>query len=447
MKRARLRLAYTAYQAARITANTLARRAKSAITGKRGAEAKSAERLATAEDIAQAVGNMRGVAIKLAQMAAYLDPSMPNEYATTLTPFQNQAPSMSWQLARTVLREDLGKRLKQLADIDPIPIASASIGQVHRAKLSTGELVAVKIQFPEARELMEADLRNTSTITSMLSLFLPALSNDEIAEELTDRLREELDYLHEAAVQQSFAEFYKDHPYLVVPKPYLDLCSQRVLVTDLVVGRNFYQVLSDPQKERNKLGELLFRFVFRSLYQLKMFNGDPHPGNYVFLDDTRIALLDFGFSKHFDESEIEIFESMIKAMVINRDPASFSKIAYQAGLLTKPDIDVALVADYFSDFYDLVLEDHDFEVTEAYATQILRRTFDRSHPIAGYLRVPRSFVVIQRINLGLYALLAHLRAANNWRKIAEEIWPFVEAAPSTEIGRAERRWLDQRKLA
>jgi predicted unusual protein kinase regulating ubiquinone biosynthesis (AarF/ABC1/UbiB family) len=205
-------------------------------------------------------------------------------------------------------------------------------------------------------------------------------------------------------------------------------------------------VLSWEQPERDLAGEAIFRFVFRSLYRFRAFNGDPHPGNYLFRPGGRVTFLDFGLVKHFTDGEMDVFQRMITAAVIDPDPDRYRSIIEEAGMLQHgAPVATAEAAHYFSRFYDAVREDREMTWTSEYSSEIVRHTFDRTSPIAQYATVPRSFVFIQRINLGLYAVLGRLGASGNYRRIASELWPMVDAPASTPMGRAEAAWLAGRR--
>jgi hypothetical protein len=182
--------------------------------------------------------------------------------------------------------------------------------------------------------------------------------------------------------------------------------------------------------------------VFRSLYGMHSFNGDPHPGNYLFHGDGRVTFLDYGLVKHFSADEMHTFISMVKAAAYDHDLVAFRGILERAGMIRPecpaPDDEVGV---YFSQFYESVREDRPMTWSSEYASRIVRHTFDRTSPIAQYATVPKAFVFIQRINLGLYALLGELQATGNYRRIAEELWPFVSAPPSTPLARRESAWL------
>ena len=220
------------------------------------------------------------------------------------------------------------------------------------------------------------------------------------------------------------------------------LSTQRVLTTELAAGRRWSELLAGDQSERDRAGEIIFRFVFRSLYRFGAFNGDPHPGNYLFHEDGTVTFLDFGLVKHFTPDEMSTFASMVKAAAVDHDPAEFRRIVERVEML-RPDapVDTDAVGEYFSLFYEAVRHDREMTWTREYANSVVRHTFDRTSPISQYATVPRAFVFIQRINLGLYALLGELGARGNYRRIAEELWPFVEAPPSTPLGEVEAEWL------
>ncbi len=162
----------------------------------------------------------------------------------------------------------------------------------------------------------------------------------------------------------------------------------------------------------------------------------------MFHDDGTVTFLDFGLVKHFTAEEMSTFGSMVKAAAVDHDHDEFRSILERAGML-QPGAPVGTdeVGEYFSHFYDTVRADSEMTWTREYANSIVRHTFDRTSPISQYATVPRAFVFIQRINLGLYALLGELEARGNYRRIASELWPFVNAEPSTELGRAEAAWL------
>ena len=411
-------------------------------------ELDDARRLTTARQVADELGQMKGALMKLGQMASYLDDALPEPLRMALATLQRGAPPMSSDLAAQVIERELGKGPEHVfVEWDPEPIAAASIGQVHRAIVvdpATGleRAVAVKVQYPGVDDAIAADLRNADILGTVLRQGFGGLDPGEMVAEIKERLTEELDYRREAANQQRFAAFYAGHPTISVPSVLPAFSTSRVLTSELVDGHSWDWLRTQDQSERNAAAETMFRFVFRSLYTMRAFNGDPHPGNYLFHGNGKVTFLDFGLVKDFTTDEMHTFETMVRLAAVEHDVPAFRAVLEGAGMLL-PDapVDTDAVGEYFSRFYEPVAHDRDMTWDPAYASSIVRHTFDRSSPISQYATVPRAFVFIQRINLGLYALLGDLGAHGNYRRIAEELWPFANGAPSTALGEAEHEWL------
>jgi predicted unusual protein kinase regulating ubiquinone biosynthesis (AarF/ABC1/UbiB family) len=404
--------------------------------------------LKTAEAVAERLGSMKGALMKLGQMASYVDEGLPAPMRAALAELQSNAPPMSADLAAEVIERELGAPPdKVFLEWDPAPLASASIGQVHRAIVidpATGveRAVAVKVQYPGVGEAIAADLRNADLLGTLLKQGFGGLDPGEMVEEVKQRVVDELDYRLEAANQQIFADWYRGHPFIHVPDVLPGLSTGKVLTSELVVGASWREMTSWDQQQRNLVAETLFRFVFRSLYGMHAFNGDPHPGNYLFHGDGKVTFLDYGLVKHFAATEMDTFVAMARTAAYEHDMVAFRRTIEQAGMLQPgcPADDEA-IGDYFSQFYESVRTDAEVTWSGEYASRILRHTFDRSSPISQYATVPKAFVFIQRINLGLYALLGELGATGNYRRIAEELWPFVGGPPSTPMAEAEQPWL------
>lgn len=404
----------------------------------------------TAEQVAEELGQMKGALMKLGQMASYLDDGLPEPLRLALGQLQSDAPPMSTDLARSTVEAELGKPISDLfVEFDDEPIAAASIGQVHRAIISTLDeagnpierAVAVKVQYPGVGDAIASDLRNADMLGVLLKQSFGGLDPSEMVDEIKIRLADEVDYELEATNQQGFADFYRDHPFIRIPEVVHEYSTKRILTTELAFGHRWSEMLEWDQAAQDRVGEIIFRFVFRSLYRFGAFNGDPHPGNYLFHEDGTVTFLDFGLVKHFTDAELEMFGSMVKAAAVDHDAPLFRSILEDAGMLQRDaPVDTDEVGEYFSLFYDTVRTDAEMTWTREYANSVVRHTFDRSSPISQYATVPRAFVFIQRINLGLYALLGELEATGNYRRIASELWTWVDAPPSTELGEAEAAW-------
>ena len=399
--------------------------------------------LRTAEEVAATLGNMKGAMMKLGQMVSYVDESLPEPLRAALSQLQQDAPPMSPELAAGVVERELGAPpAEAFARWDPVPIAAASIGQVHRAMTHDGRAVAVKVQYPGVDEAVRADLETSDLLTQAMRLIFPNLDPRPLAEEIRSRVVEELDYRREAANQQTFADWYRAHPFIHVPDVVPELSTGRVLTSELADGARFTEVETWSQEERDLAAEAIYRFVFRSLYRLHLFNGDPHPGNYLFRPGGRVTFLDFGLVKRFDPAEIAFFERYIRHMVLAPDPSAFRQVLVESSAIPAdtPATDQELF-EAMTPFYELVLEDREVTWTPEHATRVVRNLFDRSSPVTRNTSGGGAmFVFIQRINLGLYGLFGRLGATANWRRIAEELWPIVDAPPSTHLGREEAAW-------
>jgi predicted unusual protein kinase regulating ubiquinone biosynthesis (AarF/ABC1/UbiB family) len=266
-----------------------------------------------AEEMFRTLGSMKGLALKIGQTISYMDGALPEAYRPVyqkvLARLQREVPALSWESIEEVIVAELGKPVDDLfASFERTPMAAASIGQVHRATLMTGEAVAVKVQYPGVDKAVENDLKNVAMMHSMTAPFLGLAGRAETSRgqkeaiaEITARLLEETDYEHEAAAQERFRALVAGHGHddeVMVPRVFASHCRRRVLTTELVVGRTLQQVCEqDAQAARNRYAEILNRALCNSLYHYRLFNADPHPGNYLFPDDGRVALLDFGCTK------------------------------------------------------------------------------------------------------------------------------------------------------
>jgi predicted unusual protein kinase regulating ubiquinone biosynthesis (AarF/ABC1/UbiB family) len=299
----------------------------------------------------------------------------------------------------------------------------------------------VKVQYPGIAETITADVRNVSLLRRITAAAFPGLDTRSLIDELAERLRDEVDYTLEADNQELFADHYDGHPTIHVPHVVRELSTRRVLTSELVSGHSFEEAQTWSQGERDLAGETIHRFVQRSLYRLRAFNGDPHPGNYAFHRGGRVTFFDFGLTKHFTEADLAPLVDAVRYLVFEHDGEGFRASLERAGFL-KPGAPVPTetVVDRFGAFYSTVLDDAPMTLTPAYASAIVKKFFDAKGPLAQYSNVPREYVVLQRINLGLYAVLGSLNARANWRRLGEEMWPFVQGPASTPMGVAEKEW-------
>ena len=245
-----------------------------------------------AEQIVTVLGTMKGAAMKLGQVMSFLDVGLVpeayrEEFQAKLAQLRDAAPKVSFGDMKKVLEAEYGERLDRVFEtFDPVPIAAASIGQVYRARLHDGRDVAVKVQYPGVNAAVRADLQNLGMILRLMKRLAPGLDPQAIGAEIRERIEEELDYELEASNQRTLARLYRGHPFIVIPDVVTAMSHERVVVTEFVQGRRFEEFKSAPQAERDRIGEIIFRFYFGSMYRHHQFSGDPHPGNCLLLDDA-----------------------------------------------------------------------------------------------------------------------------------------------------------------
>ena len=301
-------------QAARAAAN---RAANVVRTRERKEAALERWQLQAAEQMVEVLGNMKGAAMKVGQIASFMDmPALPPEVRermqAKLAELRDSAPQMAFGEMRKVVEADLEMPLEEaFAEWDEDAIAAASIGQVYRARLHDGRDVAVKVQYPGVAQAVRVDMQNLGLILQVAKRIAPGLDAKAAAAEIRDRFTEELDYEHEAQSQRAIARAWRGHPFVVIPDVITELSREHMLVTEYVDGIGFEAIRELPQPEQDRFGEIVFRFFFGCLYRTGLFSGDPHPGNYLLMPDGRVAFLDFGMTKKVDR---ELRDAQVEAI-------------------------------------------------------------------------------------------------------------------------------------
>jgi predicted unusual protein kinase regulating ubiquinone biosynthesis (AarF/ABC1/UbiB family) len=408
--------------------------------------------LETAMKMVGALGQMKGAAMKLGQFASFIDTEfIPDEYREIyqeqLAKLRTDAPAMPWEKVEKVLEEEYdGEPLSELfADFEHEAFAAASIGQVHRAELLDGRIVAVKIQYPGIAEALDADLRNAGTIVRLARALAPGLDAKAIAKELRERVMEELDYEYEAQNQRTFSRAYRDHPFIYVPEVITRLSRRRVLVTELVEGLDFEQAKELPHEERSRFGEIVFRGSFGSIYHLQHFNADPHPGNYILLADGRVAFLDFGMTKKLDHEQIVLEQRAFDA-ASRDDPEDFRKALHDLGFIKNPSkLDAERLLEHMRAVGGWYIEDREIEISAKRVMKIIESTNDPRSEYYDLMRreaMPADELMGRRMEIGVVAVLGQLRAKRNWHRIMRE-WIYADA-PATPLGEEEWEYFEGR---
>lgn len=401
----------------------------------------------TAQQLVEMLGEMKGAAMKLGQLASFYEFSGMDgisTYRDALTMLQNSAPPMDASSSRRVIEEEFNAPVDAIfEEFEDTAVASASIGQVHRAVLPTGERVAVKVQYPGVDEAVRSDLKNVSALTKLAVAIAPNLDPREVAEEVKERVLEELDYKREAANQSKFAELYEDHPFIVVPKVFQDFCRRRVITQEFIDGRPFMSALDWSQPDRDRLGEVLFRFFYGSMNRFLLFSADPHPGNYLLLDDGRVAFLDFGLVRAIDPGTHQNLLEIMQALIAN-DKERERRALESMGILSARTPEIDSIWDHLIELNKPVLVDGPFKIDQAVVQKAAEAGFDpRSEAFQSLRRlgVPGIMITFNRMSFGVHSLLGRLEATNNWRSIARELWEG--APPQTALGSREQRWLEK----
>src|SRR3954468_3841430 len=287
-------------------------RAANLVRSPERADAATGERTtALAVELVEQLGQLRGAAMKVGQVLSTVDfTALPEEererFKQTLASLRDDVPPLPFRDVERLLSEELGERPAAVfAEFEEDAFAAASIGQVHRAVTHDGAAVAVKVQYPGVAEAVETDMRNLTMLLPLVKRLAPGLDVKALYGELRERIAEELDYEIEAQSHRAVARAYRNHPFIHVPAVHTDLSSRRVLVTDLLHGRRFEQVEALDDGERDRFGEIVFRFYFSLLSRTRRVCGDPHPGNYLLLDDGRVGFVDFGLMRSLDADQLE----------------------------------------------------------------------------------------------------------------------------------------------
>ncbi len=439
----------------RLSARNTTRYAVSRVRGIGTAEQRRAEldeqfAIRTAEDVAKELGEMKGVLMKAGQMISFIFEALPDEAQDALATLQADAAPMAPSLAASVVAGDLGKPPERafLAWTD-LPVAAASIGQVHRATTRDGRDVAVKVQYPGVHEAIESDLDAAEVMYAMFSaMMLKGLDVNGLVDELRSRMREELDYELEARNVAEFEQRFRGHPWVRIPTLVPPLSTERLLTTEWVDGLSFDEFRrTETPETKQRAAEVIWRFAQHAIHRHGVFNGDPHPGNYKFHHDGSVTFLDFGLVKRWSPGEWELLKPTMDAIIVERDPDLLVREMERSRFLRPGHgLDAGLVYDYVSSPYQPYLSD-EFTFTRDWMRDTLGTIFDIQGPhapVIEQLNLPPSFVILDRVVWGVSAILGKLEAHGPWRAMLLEY--TADAPPATDLGAAEAMWSASRTV-
>ncbi len=414
-------------------------------------EALARRQVETAKQIVAVLGTMKGAAMKLGQVMSFLDMGLVaeeyrEEFQRELAKLRDAAPTVSFKQIRRVIEDDLEEPISAIFEsFDEEPIAAASIGQVYRATLGEdGREVAVKVQYPGVAAAVRADLQNMDMIMRLLKRMTPQLDVRAVAAEIRERIVEELDYELEAQNQRSLGRIFRDHPFIKIPEVITELSRERVMVSELVEGVGFEELKGYPQSQRDRIGEIVFRFFVGCLYRHRQFSGDPHPGNFMLLADGRVAFLDFGLFKRLDGPPVEL-ELAAQRAVVEGDAKALHALLAASGFLPEPErVNPSDLLAFVSSAIGWYTTDEVVALTPEIATEVMMESSD---PRSSHFRRMRhqgmraEHLFGRRMEMLTLAVLSQLRAKANWHRIARE-WIYGDE-PVTELGREEAEFYAQ----
>ena len=395
------------------------------------------DRAAHAEDLKTILGGLKGPLMKVAQFLSTVPDALPAEYALELAELQANAPAMGWAFVRRRMASELGPDWQsQFKSFNQTASAAASLGQVHRATLPDGTDVACKLQYPDMPSTVEADLRQLKLAMAVYHRMDNAIQHEEIYKELTERLREELDYTREAAQMRLYSAMLANIPEVHVPTPVPDFCTNRLLTMTWLDGRPLMARLAEdpPQDERNEIAQALFRAWYVPFYRFGVIHGDPHMGNYQVRPDGSVNLLDFGairvFGAPFVRGVIDLFEA-----VRDNDEAKAHHAYTMWGFTDLSKEKMAVLGLWAKFLYEPLIDDRVRPIQETDDPQYGRAVAEQVHAglkRTGGVKPPREFVLMDRSAIGLGGVFLRLKARINWSRMFHELIEDFDSAVLAE---------------
>jgi predicted unusual protein kinase regulating ubiquinone biosynthesis (AarF/ABC1/UbiB family) len=387
-----------------------------------------------ARAVREALGRLKGPLMKVAQMATTVPDLLPPEFAEELANLQANAPPMGPAFVRRRMAAELGLQwAARFRSFDLAPSAAASLGQVHRAIGLDGAALAVKLQYPDMQSAVETDLANMRTVMALGRRLFGSVDTREIAAEISDRIREELDYAREAKAMALYRGFFASREDIEAPALVAELSTSRLLTMQWLEGRGLMDFASADQETRDRIARLLFEAWWTPLIRLGVIHGDPHLGNYTFAGDAaRLNLLDFGCIRIFPPSFVTGVIRLYRALIEEDFEAQVE--AYRIWGFAELRREMVETLNIWARFiYGPLLDDRVRTVADGVEPGLygrreafqLKQALDRQGPVT----IPREFVFMERAAIGLGAAFLRLGASMNWRQLFEvSLQGYDEAA-------------------
>ena len=428
-------------------------------TPERAAAAENERTAALVSELVEQLGRMRGAAMKVGQVISMIEfdglaEEQQDELQQKLATLRDGIPPVPFARLEKLMRKELGGPLERVfSDFDERAFAAASIGQVHRATTLDGDEVVVKVQYPGVAEAVETDLRNAMLLLPLVKRLAPGLDGKALATELRERISEELDYELEAQNQRRVERLMRGHPFICVPRVYTDLSTRRVLVSEYIEGERFESVRRADPSERDRYGEIVFRFFFGVLYRDHIALGDPHPGNYLLRPDGTVAFLDFGLLRDIDPARVAAERAIARA--VRAHEAGDLKAALIAGGYLPTDRADAVDTDFALALMRMAIKWYAVPGERRFSPGHERHEHSRertpgeernaTRTQVNQFTLPPDAILIRRMHALVGIVLQQLRAGADWGAIAGEY--LHNEPPATRLGQAETDFFSSRRRA
>lgn len=397
-----------------------------------------------AAQLTAALGNLKGPLMKVGQILATIPEALPPEYARDFQELQSNAPPMGWSFVRRRMKAELGPDWQsKFKNFEKEAAAAASLGQVHKAVTHDGQNIACKLQYPDMQSAIEADLKQLKILFSLYERYDKSIKTDNIHEELSERLREELDYEREACHEKMYAYMLRDEANVHVPEIIDDLSTDRLLSSTWLDGKRILDFKDADQDVRNTIAMNMFRAWYVPLYYYGTIHGDPHLGNYSVRPDHSINLLDFGcvrvFPATFVGAVIDLYRSL-QNNDIEQSVHAFETWGFKD--VTKEQVEILIEWARF--LYGPILEDKVCPIGEVtngvYGREIAESVHTKLKKLGEGVNIPKEFVFMDRAALGLGSVFLHLKAEINWYQVFNEM---IEGFDTTALDKRQSETLEK----
>ena len=394
-----------------------------------------------AAEIRAALGDIKGPLMKVAQLSATIPDLLPSEYVEELMHLQSNAPPMGWLFVKRRMASELNLKWQDsFVSFDKEAAKAASLGQVHKAVLSNNDIVACKLQYPDMESAVSADLSQLKMIFSIYQSYNKAIKTDEVYKEITERLKEELDYIREKKLMNVFRNIFSDTDFVHVPQVVEKLSTKRLLTMSWLNGESILKYKNEKKEARNIIAKNMFYTWYKPFYGYGIIHGDPHLGNYSIQKDLSVNLFDFGcmriFKGKFIQGVIDLYFALQKNDQ-NKIIHAYEQWGFQD--ITKKKIEVL---NKWAEFiYSPLMKDRVQKIQESdsgiYGAQVAAEVHRDLKKLGG-IKPPKEFVFMDRAAVGLGSVFMHLKAEVNWYQIFNSL---IEDFDAEEMNKKQQKAL------